>query len=113
MARTGYGAEFKAKIVIEVLQGARSLEEIASENDLNPNMVRNWKKEFLENASMVSDEKNINREAKRQAERQEKERERMLSTIGQLTLECDFLQDCFRKAGQLIPLSKAGKDISN
>lgn len=104
MARTGYGAEFKAKIVIEVLQGARSLEEIATEDDLNPNMVRNWKKEFLENASIVFDEKNITREAKRQEERQEKERKRMLSTIGQLTLERDFLQDCFRKAGQAITM---------
>ena len=57
MARTGYGAEFKAKIVIEVLQGARSLEEIAAENDLNPNMVRNWKKEFLENYSFHKNDK--------------------------------------------------------
>jgi len=104
MARTGYGAEFKAKIVIEVLQGAKSLEEIAAENELNPNMVRNWKKEFLENASMVFDEKNISREAKRQEEKQTKERERMLATIGQLTLERDFLQDCFRKAGQSVSM---------
>ncbi len=84
MARTGYGAEFKAKIVIEVLQGGKSLEEIAADNELNPNMVRNWKKEFLANASMVFDEKNISREAKRQAEKQAQERERMLATIGQL-----------------------------
>lgn len=104
MARTGYGAEYKAKIVIEVLQGARSLEEIAAENELNPNMVRNWKKEFLENASMVFDEKNISREARRQEEKQAKERERMLATIGQLTLERDFLQDCFRKAGQAVSM---------
>ena len=104
MARTGYGADFKARIVIEVLQGARSLEEIAAENELNPNMVRNWKKEFLENASLVFDEKNIRREAKRQEEQQAKERERMLAMVGQLTLERDFLQDCFRKAGRTIEM---------
>lgn len=104
MARTGYGANFKAKIVIEVLQGGRSLEEIAADNELNPNMVRNWKKEFLANASMVFDEKNISREAKREAEKQTQERERMLATIGQLTLERDFLQDCFRKAGQTVSM---------
>lgn len=41
MARTGYGAEFKAKIVIKVLQGGRSLKKIAADKELNPNMVRN------------------------------------------------------------------------
>ena len=46
-----YTAQYKAKIVLEVLQGEKELGEIAAENNLNPNMVRNWKKEFLENAS--------------------------------------------------------------
>ena len=27
----------------------------------------------------------------------------MLKTIGQLTLERDFLQDCFRRTGRAIP----------
>ena len=100
MARNTYSAEFKAKIVIEVLQEARSLEEIAAANELNPNMVRNWKKEFLEKASSIFDEKNEAREAKRREEEQTKERAQMLETIGQLTLERDFLQGCFRKLGQ-------------
>lgn len=53
---------------------------------------------------MVFDEKNISREAKRQMEKQAQERERMLATIGQLTLECDFRQDCFCKAGQTVSM---------
>ena len=78
-----YTAQYKAKIVLEVLQGEKELGEIAAENNLNPNMVRNWKKEFLENASAAS--------------------ARMLKTIGQLTLERDFLQDCFRLSGEPVP----------
>ena len=50
MPRTVYSPEFKAKIVIEVLEGARELEAIAADNQLNPNMVRKWKSEFLQNA---------------------------------------------------------------
>ena len=50
MPRTVYSPEFKAKIVIEVLEGARDLEAIAADNQLNPNMVRKWKSEFLQNA---------------------------------------------------------------
>lgn len=104
MARNSYSAEFKAKIVIEVLQEARSLEEIAADNELNPNMVRNWKKEFVEKASSIFDEKNETKEAKRKEEQQSKERAKMLETIGQLTLERDFLQSCFRKLGQTCDL---------
>ena len=32
-----------------------------------------------------------------------KKNDQMLRTIGQLTLERDFLQDCFRQAGEAIP----------
>ncbi len=41
MPRNVYTPEFKARIVIEVLEGARQLEAIAAEHQLNPNMVRN------------------------------------------------------------------------
>ena len=53
MAHRQYTAQYKTKIVLEVLQGEKELSEIAAENELNPNMVRNWKREFLEKASTV------------------------------------------------------------
>ena len=78
--------------------------KIAAENGLNPNMVRNWKREFVENASKVfEDQHRVEREVKKKEEAQRKEVARMLKTIGQLTLERDFIQDCFRQTGQVIP----------
>ena len=53
MARTVYSPQFKAKLVLEVLKGEKELGTIACENGVNPNMLRSWKREFLENASMV------------------------------------------------------------
>ena len=104
MAHRQYTAQYKAKIVLEVLQGEKELGEIASENNLNPNMVRNWKREFLENAAAVfEDSKKQAKEAKKKETAQRKETARMLKTIGQLTLERDFLQDCFRRTGRAIP----------
>ncbi len=50
MPRNVYTPEFKARIVIEVLEGVKELEAIAAEQQLNPNKVRNWKAEFLQNA---------------------------------------------------------------
>lgn len=102
-----YSAEFKTKIVLEVLQGNKEINEIAAENNLNPNMVRNWRKEFLENASRVFNQSGLEKEAKKKEESLEQERDKMLKTIGQLTLERDFLQDCFRKTG--IPVPGTGK----
>ncbi len=103
MARNNYSAEFKAKVVLEVLQGERELGEIAAANGINPNMIRNWKKDFLANASRVFDETSRGKEARRKEEDLKKQQEQMLKTIGQLTLERDFLQECFRKNGQRIP----------
>ena len=62
-------------------------------------MLRNWKQEFLKNASSVFSQKE-SKAAKRAEQKKEaaleKEKTKMLKKIGQLTLERDFLQDCFR-----------------
>jgi len=111
MARTTYSPEFKAKIVLEVIEGARELEAIAAENQLNPNMVRNWKSDFLKNAGRAFEPTDQGtKEARRKERKREKENERLLRTVGQLTLERDFLQDCFRKVGKPVPsLDQQGK----
>jgi len=50
-----YSAEFKAKLVLEVLAGEKTLNEIASKYEVLPNNVKNWKKQFLENVSLAFD----------------------------------------------------------
>ena len=49
MLRKKYTAEFKTKIVLLILQGDKEF----SENGLNPNMVRKWKQDFLQNAHLA------------------------------------------------------------
>lgn len=103
MARTVYTSTYKTKLVLEVIEGERELNEIAAENGVNPNMLRNWKKEFLENASRAFENSKVTKEAHRKEAALKKENDRMLKTIGQITLERDFLQDCFRLSGRPIP----------
>jgi transposase-like protein len=103
MSRSTYSPEFKAKVVLEVIQGDRELGEIAAEHNLNPNMIRTWKKEFIENAGRVFNECQSEKEIRRKEADLEKQKNQMLKTIGQLTLERDFLQDCFRQCGQPVP----------
>lgn len=98
-----YTPEFKSKIVLEVIQGDRELGEIAAEDNLNPNMVRTWKAEFVKNANRVFNERQSEKEIRRKEAELEQERNQMLKTIGQLTLERDFLQDVFRRSGYPVP----------
>lgn len=52
-----FSAKFKSDLVIELLKGEKDLNTIATENNIQPNLLRNWKKEFLNNASVVFDDK--------------------------------------------------------
>ena len=102
--RSNYTAKFKTKIVLEVLKEEKELGVIAYENNLNPNMVRKWRKEFLDNAEAVFENPtHIEKDFKRKEDDLKMQQDKMLKTIGQLTLERGFLQDCFRKSGIPIP----------
>ena len=67
--RRNFSAKFKSDLVIELLKGEKDINTLAVENNIQPNLLRNWKKEFLDNASVVFDdkreenlkEKNLNR----------------------------------------------------
>lgn len=85
--RRNFTAQFKAKLVLEVLKGEKDINTIATENDIQPNLLRNWKKEFLDNASLVFDEK---REEKLATER--KEKAAYAKKVGQLTMQVDWLK---------------------
>lgn len=103
MPKKKYTAEFKSKVVIDILQGEKELNEICAENNLNPNMVRKWKQDFLQNAARVFDADAAQKKAQRKEHDLKKKNDQMLKTIGQLTLERNFLQDCFREVGEPIP----------
>lgn len=104
MSKKTYTSAFKAKVVLEVLQGESELSAIATKYELNPNMVRTWRKEFMEKAPSIFEEpKKAEKEARRKEAALEKKNNQMLKTIGQLTIERDFLQDCFRTVGLPIP----------
>ena len=91
--------EFKAKIVIEVLQGLNTVSEIGAREKISPKQLGNWKGEFIENAhrafSTTRDQK-----AARKAEQEATERERALKeTIGQLVYERDWLKKKSEQSG--------------
>ncbi|MFN8361775.1 MAG: transposase [Candidatus Kapaibacterium sp.] len=46
--RRRYTSEFKAKVAMEALKGQRSIHELASQFELHPNEISEWKKELHE-----------------------------------------------------------------
>jgi transposase-like protein len=87
-----FTSEFKVKVVMELLREEKTLGEIAAAYEINPNQLATWRREFLEKAPGVFDEPKALK-AKRKAEKAaEAEKDRLLKTIGQLTMERDFLQ---------------------
>ena len=71
--RRRHDPEFKARVALEALKGARTIQEIAGEFGIHPVQVSEWKKVMAANAAMVFDPK----AAKTEAEEFETERQRL------------------------------------
>jgi transposase len=92
MTKRKFSSEYKVKLVLEALRGEKTLGEIASEHELNPNQLTNWKREFLERAPSLFNETRQERETRKSTRDAEAEKARMLKKIGQLTMERDYLK---------------------
>ena len=90
--RKTYTAEFKAKLVLQVLEGEKTLNEIASQYEILPKNLQNWKKQFLENMSLAFDKSTVVKEYKEEIETLQKDKDNMAKKVGELTLERDFLE---------------------
>lgn len=89
--RRNFSAKFKSDLVLEVLKGEKELNVIATANGIQPNLLRNWKKEFLEKASVVFDdtrEENL----KEKLSEERKEKAAYAKKVGQLTMQVDWLK---------------------
>ena len=89
--RTTYSADFKAKIVLELLEGEKTLNEIASKHELLPKNIQNWKKQFLDNASLAFDKSAVVKEYKEEIEQLKKDKDATSKRLGEAIVERDFV----------------------
>lgn len=89
--RKVYSADFKAKLVLEVLEGEKTIQEIASAYEIIPNNLKNWKKQFLENMSLAFDKSAVVKEYKDEIESLQKDKDQLAKKVGNLIVEKDFL----------------------
>ena len=88
--RTTYSADFKAKVVLELLEGENTLNEIASKYNLLPKNLQNWKKQFLNNASLAFDKSIVVKEYKEEIEKLKKEKDATSKKLGEVIIERDW-----------------------
>ena len=81
--RRSYTAEFKAKVVLELLSGEKGLTQASREYQIKVTLLSHWRSEFLERASRVfaSPQAAQADEAARLAELEQ--------MVGRLTMELD------------------------
>ena len=80
--RRQFSADFKARIVLEVLSGQKRAAEVCREHQLKPDLLSRWKADFVTQASSVF----AGDERSQRAEQRIAELERL---VGRLTLELE------------------------
>jgi transposase-like protein len=91
--RKSYSNELKARVALEAIKGQRTINEIASEYDLHPNQIMQWKKQVLEEMPQIFSDKR-----KKKVETDEQLQAQLYQQIGQLKVELDWLK---KKVGHL------------
>jgi len=90
--RRQYPASFKFKVAMEASNGMKTISQIASDYEVHPTLVRNWKKRLLEEGQAVfkaNDKKQERDQAAQEAE--------LYEQIGRLKMELEWLK---KKAAQ-------------
>ncbi len=88
--RNQYSAEFKTKVVLEILSEQLTVSQIAAKYGVSPVVLSKWKKEFLQRASDVF--KKGPTEAEKELEQSKEHVEDLKRKVGQLTYEVDWLK---------------------
>jgi len=103
--RTVYTAEFKTKVVLEVLKNEQTLSEIASRYNIIPKNIQNWKKTFLANASIAMEPAKAVKEYKDENIKLQQTINEYARTVGQLTIEKGWLEGKLKSLG--LPIKKS------
>jgi len=100
MTRRSFTPEFKRKVVEEHLLGGRTIAEICREYHLGRNLFDSWRKAYEQAGAPAGP---TLEEVSRQLRQAEARIEQLEGALGRATMEQDFLQRCFKRAGLPFP----------
>jgi transposase-like protein len=87
--RRQYRAEFKSKLVLQVLTGEKTASDLCRQHKINPNLLNRWRNEFVERASSVFESGSTEDAGTQQIA----ELERL---VGQLTMQLEIAKKASR-----------------
>ena len=87
MKRKRHSAEFKFEVALEAAKGLQTASQIASEREVHPNQISQWKKQLLDEGASLFSNKNFHNE-KKQNERETE----LYEQIGRLKMELEWLK---------------------
>ena len=99
--RKTYSPAEKAKIVLEVLREETTLNDIATNYGVSPQLISGWKVNFIANMPAVFDKKNT--EVEQLKKEHSSEKEDLINQIGQLTVDVNWLK---KKQEQVLEIRK-------
>lgn len=85
--RKNYSSEFKVKVALEAIKGQKTLNEIASQYEVHPNQVTQWKKQALDGLPELFSQRRVRLEKD-----DETLKAQLYQQIGQLKVELDWLK---------------------
>lgn len=88
--RKRHSSEFKAKIALLAIKGEQGVNEIASQYEIHPGQVTQWKKRLLESVPGI-----FSNGSSRSAKGESELRDHLYQEIGQLKVELDWLKKKF------------------
>lgn len=94
--RKRHNAEFKARVALEAIKGEKTTQQIAKQFDVHPGQVTDWKTKMEGGLADIFDPSRARHKTEEQID---KEREKLHSKIGELTVEIDFLRKKSKQLG--------------
>lgn len=91
--RKTYSADFKAKVVLELLEGDETLNQVASKYEILPKSLQDWEKQFMENMSLAFDKSSVVKEYKTKINELEGDNDRLAKKLGKVVVERDWLSE--------------------
>ncbi len=90
MERKQHTPEEKARLVLETLRGERTINEIASDNNIHPNMLSRWKTGAEKNLYTLFQDNTAKERRARKAH--EDKLQELYAQIGKLTAQNEWLK---------------------
>ena len=90
--RKRYSAQFKFQVALEAIKGLKTVNQLASEHELHPNQVSQWKRQLLEEGATIFDN-GASQQQQRDMAQTEAE---LYEQIGRLKMEVEWLKKSTR-----------------